>query len=225
MPTDPKVQTPAFRRWFGNSAVVDKRGRPKVVYHGTRAPEFTVFQPFYRKGEQLGFGIHFAEDYDFAKRYAEEEGVTRKGKGTPRIYPVYLSIQRPLFANAIVTEGTPEFELARKLAGRRQFLTETNELGQKIAIPRIDGTDSKRAERLIREAGYDGVAYSALLMERTGYGFQKIAESPSWVVFDPAQIKSATDNRGTFDPADPDILHGLPRHPRHRIPLGALLRR
>jgi hypothetical protein len=33
-----------------------------------------------------------------------------------------------------------------------------------------------------------------------------------WVVFDPTQIKSATENRGTFDPADPDI-----RNPRQSV--------
>ena len=27
--------TPAFKKWFGNSAVVDKSGEPLVVYHGT----------------------------------------------------------------------------------------------------------------------------------------------------------------------------------------------
>jgi hypothetical protein len=28
---------------------------------------------------------------------------------------------------------------------------------------------------------------------------------PEYIVFEPTQIKSATGNRGTFDPADPDI--------------------
>jgi hypothetical protein len=180
-----------------------------VVYHGTTAPAFTVFQPFYRKGEQLGFGVHFSEDYDFARRYAEDEEVARRGKGTPRVYAVYLSVQRPVIADSIVVEGSPEFTLAVKLAGKRRLFTQTDEQGRKVAMLPIDWSDSKRAERLIREAGFDGVAYSARLVQRTGYGLQKTAESASWVVFDPAQIKSATDNRGTFDPSDPDILHGF----------------
>ena len=34
--TDP-TSTPAFRRWFGESKVVDAEGRPLVVFHGTGA--------------------------------------------------------------------------------------------------------------------------------------------------------------------------------------------
>jgi hypothetical protein len=36
------VDTPAFKRWFGDSKVVDENGRPLVVYHGTDA-DFTEF--------------------------------------------------------------------------------------------------------------------------------------------------------------------------------------
>jgi hypothetical protein len=32
-----QTQTPEFRRWFGDSQVVDSDGRPLVVYHGTTA--------------------------------------------------------------------------------------------------------------------------------------------------------------------------------------------
>ena len=101
----------AFRRWFGASEVVDEQGQPLVVYHGTTAGGFDAFRPNYRKGEQLGFGIHFAQDRGFAAKYAEDPTVARKGK-TPKVYAVYLSIQRPLVADAIVYEGTPEFALA-----------------------------------------------------------------------------------------------------------------
>lgn len=45
------TQTPAFRRWFGDSKIVDENGEPLVVYHGSDA-EFSVFE----YGEE---GFHF----------------------------------------------------------------------------------------------------------------------------------------------------------------------
>ena len=36
------TQTPEFKAWFGDSKVVDKSGRPRVVYHGTRSSFDTV---------------------------------------------------------------------------------------------------------------------------------------------------------------------------------------
>lgn len=39
-----QTQTPAFKRWFGDSKVVDAEGKPLVVYHGTNA-SFDVPQP------------------------------------------------------------------------------------------------------------------------------------------------------------------------------------
>lgn len=206
----------AFRRWFGASEVVDEQGQPLVVYHGTTAGGFDAFRPNYRKGEQLGFGIHFAQNRGFAAKYAEDPTVARKGK-TPKVYAVYLSIQRPLVADAIVLEGTPEFALAKKLAGSK-LMTQRGEDGVRMAYMQnaIDQTTAQRAEKLIREAGYDGILYEAHLSTAawtgTGVGRARTGSSRSFIVFDPSQVKSATDNAGTFDPAEPSIY----RNPRRR---------
>ena len=211
-----QTDTAQFRRWFGASKVVDEQGQPLVVYHGTTAGGFDAFRPNYRKGEQLGFGIHFAQDRGFAAKYAEDPTVARKGK-TPKVYGVYLSIQRPLVSDAIVYEGTPEFALAKKLAGSKLFF-QRNEDGVLAAYMQnaIDQTTAQRAEKLIREAGYDGIVYEAQLSTSawtgTGLSLARVASSRSFIVFDPTQVKSATDNAGTFDPADANIY----RNPRRR---------
>jgi len=208
--TDP-TSSPAFRRWFGASRVVDAEGRPRVVYHGTTAGDFDAFRPNYRKGEQLGFGIHFAADREFAAKYAEDSTVRRKGKA-PKVYEVYLSIQRPLVADAIVYEGTPEFALAKKLAGSKLY-TDRGEDGVRLTYMQraIDQTSAQRAEKLIREAGYDGILYESVLFSSAwtgwGVGQKRTGSSRSYIVFEPTQIKSATGNRGTFDPADPRISY------------------
>jgi hypothetical protein len=175
-----------------------------VVYHGTKAGDFESFKPNFRKGEQLGFGIHFAKDRSFAERYASDPDVSRRGRA-PKVYEVYLSVQRPLFADALVVEGTPEFALAKKLAGNSLF-TSLNERGIRAAYMQnaIDRTTPQRAEKLIREAGYDGVVYEAFIMSRGG---DKSDVSTSYIVFDPSQIKSATSNVGAFNPSDPRISY------------------
>jgi hypothetical protein len=40
-----KTTSPQFKKWFGNSKVVDENGKPKVVYHGTDKPDFDIFDP------------------------------------------------------------------------------------------------------------------------------------------------------------------------------------
>jgi hypothetical protein len=40
-----QTQTPAFKRWFGDSKIVNEDGSPKVVYHGTDKPDFNIFNP------------------------------------------------------------------------------------------------------------------------------------------------------------------------------------
>ena len=82
------LSSAAFRRWFGRSHVVDARGEPLVVYHGTKAREaFTVFRrprfEDYGEDENPGVGIYFTDDPKTAASYGS-------------VYPVYLRILNPL---------------------------------------------------------------------------------------------------------------------------------
>lgn len=209
------TRTASFRRWFGNSAVADEGGNPMVVYHGTTA-SFDAFAPHHRKGEMLGFGVHFAEDVELAAKYAFETGVARKGS-SPRLIAAFLSVQSPLYGDSIVPEGTPEFALAKKLWTVRFWAPQDADGVPCVYVQNaIDKTDSKRAERLIRDAGYDGVRYMASLRAAAAPGHvRETGRSRSWIVFEPTQIKSATDNIGTFDPAHPSIVNP-PRRLRRR---------
>ncbi len=206
-PTEEGIRN--FWRWAGDSKAVDEQGRPLVVYHGTTAdigsPEF---KPYNRKGEQLGFGIHFAVDAKFADKYASDPNIARKGP-SPQIIPVYLNIRNPLIADAVVVEGTPEFALAEKMAGSKLF-TVKDEQGRRTVYLQnaIDVTSPQRAEKLIREAGYDGVRYTSVIRGR-GINAGATSKGQSWLVFRPEQIKSATGNRGTFDAGSPDIRFSI----------------
>lgn len=77
------TNTPAFKRWFGDSKVVDEDGKPLVVYHGTRSTDIESFEP----------GV------DGAGWFAQlpETAHWFSGEGDDStIYPVYLSIKNPL---------------------------------------------------------------------------------------------------------------------------------
>lgn len=89
------TQTPEFKRWFGNSKVVDKDGNPLVMYHGTPAPVFNKFGHVdnHQGGGnwQSGPGFYFTTNPDSASGYSHR-GRSQVGS----VYPVYLSIQKPI---------------------------------------------------------------------------------------------------------------------------------
>jgi hypothetical protein len=144
-----RVDTPAFKAWFGDSKVVDSAGKPLVVYHGTDK-RFTRFNP--RKAT-MG-GIHwFTSD----KSAIEKGEVGAQGKGN--IMELYVSMQKPA--------GWAEYDKYG--------------LGELKAL------------------GYDG----AILPDKDG--------SFTGFFFEPTQVKSATRNKGTYDPKNPNILEQTAR--------------
>jgi hypothetical protein len=144
-------QTEAFKKWFGDSKVIDEAGAPLVVYHGTAIPK-TEFGT--RNG--MGEGAYFTPSRDDAQKYAGMDAEV--DGGVPTVMPVYLSLKNP-----VVLEGLSSQSL------------------------------SPEQKATLVAAGHDGVI---------GMHKGKVTE---YVVFEPAQIKSAIGNRGTFDPADPNI--------------------
>ena len=69
-PTDTK----AFKDWFGKSKVVDKAGKPLVIYHGTNK-SFGQFQTDLPEGDtwgmlDRGLGAHFAEDSNVTSTFS-----------------------------------------------------------------------------------------------------------------------------------------------------------
>ena len=87
-----QTDTPAFKKWFGDSKVVDADGKPLVVYHGTSS-EFYSFNPKKQIDGRFGKGFYFSANEDTAKAYAEE--AVRKHGGDARVIPVYLKIESP----------------------------------------------------------------------------------------------------------------------------------
>lgn len=199
-----------FARWFGCSSVTDAAGEPLAVYHGTRSGGFGSFKPHIRAGEQLGFEVHFSASKAFADRYANDPAVGRRGR-RPHVYAVHLQMLRPLVAGAVASEGSAEFDLAKKLAGRSLVTIKDGDGRPSCWIQNaIDSSRAQRAQRLIEEAGYDGVVYEAKLgglMPVMGATYRTVSQaSTSYIVFRPEQIKAADNPSGLYDPNSPDMF-------------------
>lgn len=98
----PPTDSAAFKKFFGDSKVVDENGEPLVVYHGT-ASDFSSFAE-----EKLGIntretdgelGFFFTAKPFLSDSYAEIASKGGWGKrtqgGSPVVYPVYLSLKNP----------------------------------------------------------------------------------------------------------------------------------
>lgn len=196
MPPSELALDPNFRRWFGNSKVVDEYGEPVSVYHGT-ADDFNAFSDTkIGKGDPgfLGRGFYFADNPYVAETYSR----LRPGP-QERVIEAYLSLQNP-------------FDWGAKGLGVRGFvqgdarLPEAihDEIARRTGITgRVPFEDRPYAERdaalavreLLESMGHDSVI-----------AMDDFSNKPiEYVAFEPTQIKSATGNRGTYDPNDPDI--------------------
>lgn len=77
-----------FKKWFGDSKVVDKNGQPLVAYHGTESNEaFSVFETNSPDGTPA---IYFSSNKKVANSYS----------GNLPIYEVYLKMENPLEVDA-----------------------------------------------------------------------------------------------------------------------------
>ena len=98
-PANPSA-SPAFRRWFHASGVLDLHGGPRVVYHGTYGARvgprgFDVFSNEHSIGmDRLGPGGWFDSDPGVPNTMAGGGHLPKWG--TPaQVVPVYLRIERP----------------------------------------------------------------------------------------------------------------------------------
>ncbi len=191
------TQSLQFKRWFGDwqnhpdsaSKVVNADGAPMVVYHGTTA-NFTVF----KRGD---VGYHVG-----TKEQAERRV---RGLKDAKIMPLYASIEKPLEIEADYGDWSGNSLANRFLENGmlEDYPGAEDKLREILKIDRAAKGESaaERKNRAVRELlqslGYDGIKYLNT--------FEGDGNSYSYIVFESEQIKSATDNIGTFDGTNPDI--------------------
>lgn len=180
------TESPYFKRWFGESKVVDENGAPLVVYHGTRAGDFDFFNTS-GDGKIYGgeVGSHFGPENQANARLDQtrNRGVT-DGEA---VYPVYLNIRNPLRVED--RGGFSHSNIIMQM--KEQGILDYAEWESLALGGPYDARD------VLESKGYDGLVYSNKV---EGQG------EDTYVAFDPAQIKSVF-NRGTFDESDPRTLN------------------
>lgn len=125
-PAPNQVETPEFKKWFGNSKVVDETGEPLKVYHGTlnrtinpegKHVDFTEFKN--RAFNRNLDGFFFSDNPDIASEYAgvdkKEDYIAPGGV----VKPVFVKLENPL----IVDRKGQSFQ------GQNKYIKEAQDAG------------------------------------------------------------------------------------------------
>ena len=210
------VESSYFKKWFGDSKVVDGDGKPLVVYHGSEE-NFNIFDR-----EKLGaksmdimsyLGFHFTPNKEMAERLFV--------RADADIMPVYLNIKNPY--------TTKESEIVKEAL---LFAKKNNKIPSKVNLDKIlkmpyFSQDGKSIINILSDDAskvyYDEtplIDYKDITMDYLEYlkdqGFDgiKYINEIEWadenrydyIAFEPEQIKSI-NNRGTFDADNPNIYY------------------
>lgn len=232
-------QTQQFKRWFDNSKVVDKDGKPLVVYHQTDA-DFTVFNT-----DSNGAGRYDDETPSGIFLKPSDNDIGLKGK---KQMALYASIKNPLTVRNreelvrfyeenvdgyeekkaalryIDTEYSAKYEEASKRADEEYAAMHRKLRKKEITREEYDNFAKKEGEeeRVIKEweqAGNKASAelkalvtqffknsdYDGIIIEQDAGSFGR--STKTFIALDNTQVKSATDNIGTFDKSNPDIRY------------------
>ncbi|MDD6094242.1 MAG: hypothetical protein PUC29_00645 [Clostridia bacterium] len=162
-----------------NPLFLNEDGTPKVFYHGSKkGGGFTVFRDWQ----------YFTENKPYAKRYTE--------RGNDKsLYAVYLRADK--IFDTRNAEARKIFESIRSEYGLGEL--------QDTGLP--DWTDGYDISDYLDE--HPELGYDAVLLDEGGdlINGKPVSRGLSIVIKDSAQIKSATDNIGTFDRNNPDIRY------------------
>ena len=225
-----QTETPAFKRWFGDSKVVDADGKPLVVYHGTTG-DFSAFD-----SNMLGSSTqHKTAGLGFFT--TTSQGVpdifTRPKRGSEAERESYARANR-LERKLVEAAGFDSiFAMPAHTPERKAIHDAVN--AERAASNFADGANvmplylsiqnplELSAEEWVKATGWafadasdeaiDNIAerikagkHDGLMIRATGAG--ELA-GVTWVAFSPEQIKSAIGNNGDFDPANADIRYSL----------------
>ncbi len=170
------------------SAVVNKDGTPKVVYHYTNG-DFTVFNADAsgsNQGKTHGDGI-----------YVSTSPTEFKYAGKNRM-ELYADIKNP-FEMELTSEQADY--ILDKYASKKHDLDAYDGMYREHAKSKLT-TPSRVFDYLNEYAKDNNIKTSDILSD---LGYDGVHDGSEWVAFSSEQLKSATDNIGTFDKSNPDI--------------------
>lgn len=195
-----QTETRQFKKWFGDSKVVNADGTPKVMYHGSPA-QFTIFDKKKAKSSgHYGRGFYFTDSDSHAGTYGN-------------LYSVYLNIRNPLQNGVSKVSRDQVRAYLEAVAENEDYSIEnygTYDV-ERILKTVMGSAGKKDAFQVIQDISAtaigDMVEAAELFNSVNGTDFDGIIVPTETVAFRPEQIKSATDNIGTFDGENPDIRY------------------
>lgn len=212
----PPVDSPAFKKWFGDSKVVDSNGNPLTMYHGTSKTEkgdaFTVFDTYGTNYGLFGLGAYFTDNPNVASSYTK-----KAGDQNPTVYPVYLSIQNPidmdakadrsLWESAFPDVDFNEFQpnvtkdkVIKKSDSNEGYYRAVEEYLTYDNYSKWEGAEAIQSG--LMKMGFDGI---------THIGGGRVSDSgvnhKVFIAFHPEQIKSAIGNTGQYADNSADIRY------------------
>lgn len=120
------INTPEFKAWFGNSKVVDEKGRPKTYWHGS----LWNFDRF----KQHNGDYNFSPDERFAYNYAESKAFEQGIDNDVTVYPVYIKAEKPFDSN-----NAEDIDFVKKITEGKKIRVFRNEKTQEEFIDEIQG--------------------------------------------------------------------------------------
>lgn len=202
-----KTKSKQFKQWFGDweknpesaSKVVNEDGTPKVMYHGSPA-QFTAFSK--KKARSSGYygkGFYFTESKSHAGQYGN-------------LYETYLNIKNPLQADThnITKEQLRKF--VEEVSNNEDYGLDNYGYNATVdsVTESVYGKDDFKMLTDINITSIGDMVEAVELFNRVnGTNYDGIITPTETVAFYPEQIKSATDNIGTFDGNNPDIRYAL----------------
>lgn len=198
-----QTETKEFKEWFGNSKVVDEKGEPLVVYHGTNA-NFSHFEKTSIKIDNLGKGFYFTNDPEIASSYSENR--TKERGGAASVLKIYLKLENPFDTRNITKEQaesylTHYYSLSKYINKDKQkeaVKEDLKDIGTDYHLLFPSNLGASDVQDWLKNEKYDG-----LIIEGQDKYTKK--EGLAYIVFEPTQIKSATGNNGKFNPNNPNI--------------------
>mgnify|MGYP000341120185 CR=1 FL=1 len=212
------------------SKVVDENGEPRVVYHGTDS-QFTVFDSSKVETSWYSHGFYFSDKKPDAKSYGDNivpvflnirNPFMISKEGWFEELTLEDKPKKPeLAVEATATDtGNGFFELQYRLEKNGEWISPISmrrvsplQLSEHTPLSLVNyflsreynnflprNVDSRVLQAAIKEAGHDGVI---------GEPSDFLHSGKEYVAYEPTQIKSATDNRGTFDGENPDITFSI----------------
>ena len=215
--------------WAKDNAPYDALARRIKARGGTKNSAFALqnIHDFYEAmGYTIAYDLHDAglssierQQKNRFEDLLDELGIKWQSyeRLQPGVLPLYLNIRNPLdasqpFPKDLLADLKKAARYKKGARGDEDYTRWTKDYPLKLWVEEIESGGEYWSTQIPKEAipifkrhGYDGIKELGM----KGANLPRAERQINWIAFDPGQIKSATGNIGTYDPASPDIRYSV----------------